>query len=391
MKAAVVFGGYGTFGSLVARELARLGLPVVVAGRDRARAEAFARELGPRHRGVAADVSRLDSCRTVLHDQAVAVNCAGPFAWFSTPLLEACLHEGCHYADIGDDRGYLRLVRRHDAAFRQRGLLAVPGCSSLPAISGALGVLARRDAVGPPRQARVTLFIGNRHPKGLAAVQSAVRTIGQPIAAPQGMVRGFLHRAVVTLPAPIGRRTVFAFEGPEYDLFPPLLGVRSVTVHVGFELRLVMLGFALLGLVPTTYGAITALGLYQLGRPLQHLGTPGSAVQTELFFPDGSWHRAALLARHDGQRMAALPCAFVAQQLRQETTPDGGVRMPYEYLGAQDLLEKLVAAGYELHCTRKPSPSCALQGIIPRFSRLFHRAGHVSPERSVVESALLAV
>jgi hypothetical protein len=63
VKRAVVFGGYGTFGALVARELARLGVTVTVAGRDRRRAEALARELGPGHAGAAADVSRRESCR----------------------------------------------------------------------------------------------------------------------------------------------------------------------------------------------------------------------------------------------------------------------------------------------------------------------------------------
>jgi uncharacterized protein YbjT (DUF2867 family) len=45
LKTAVVFGGYGVFGSHVARELVKRGVPVVVAGRDQARAESFAKEL----------------------------------------------------------------------------------------------------------------------------------------------------------------------------------------------------------------------------------------------------------------------------------------------------------------------------------------------------------
>ena len=47
----IVFGGYGVFGTLVCRELARLGATVTVAGRDARRAAALARDLGPNHRG----------------------------------------------------------------------------------------------------------------------------------------------------------------------------------------------------------------------------------------------------------------------------------------------------------------------------------------------------
>src|SRR5207237_6541746 len=39
MSSAIVLGGYGTFGALVARELAAAGVTVTVAGRSRAHAE----------------------------------------------------------------------------------------------------------------------------------------------------------------------------------------------------------------------------------------------------------------------------------------------------------------------------------------------------------------
>ncbi len=136
MNDVVVFGGYGTFGGHVARELARLGVPLTVAGRDGVRAEVFARTLGPACRGLAADVTRPDSCRAALRGQAVAVNCAGPFNRFDAALLDLCLESGCHYADIADDRGYVALVRHRGPRFAEHGLVAAYGCSSLPAISG---------------------------------------------------------------------------------------------------------------------------------------------------------------------------------------------------------------------------------------------------------------
>src|SRR5262249_5274212 len=157
----------GTFGAHVCRELAARGIPLTLAGRDGARAEAFARELGRGCGGLAADVSRPDSCRVALRGHGVAVNCAGPFNCQGAALLEACLAEGCHYADIADDRAYTALARGLGERFRARGLAAVYGCSSLPGISGALALAAGRGA-GAVRRVRVTLFIGNRNPKGEA-------------------------------------------------------------------------------------------------------------------------------------------------------------------------------------------------------------------------------
>src|SRR5262249_42245540 len=159
---------------------------------------------------------------------------------------------------IAVERDHAALIRAYGERFRQRGLAAVYGCSSLPAISGALALHARSlcgDKTAKPERARVTLFIGNDNPKGRGAILSLLRTLGQPIHAPQGMLRGFRDREVVPLPPPFGRRAVFNFDSPEYDLFPALLGVRLVSVKVGFELRLANYGFAALALLGYRYDA----------------------------------------------------------------------------------------------------------------------------------------
>jgi hypothetical protein len=350
----VVFGGYGTFGSLVAGELARAGIPITIAGRDGTRAEAFAHRLGPQHRSLAADVTRPESCRMALRGQAVAVHCAGPFGPFDATLLEACLEAGCHYADLADDRGSAALVRSYGERFRRRGLAAVYGCSSLPGISGALALAAARDSPSAPRRARVTLFIGNDNPKGPAAIRSLVRGLGKPIRAPQGVLRGGCGREVVPLPEPFGRRAVFHFQSPEYDLFPLLLGVRSVAVKVGFELRPANYACAALAILGRDYRDGTAAFFECLGKHFRRLGTSGGAVMAELFFADGTTRRGTVVARRDGQRMAALPCARVASAIASGTTT-GGARTAYEFLGAGPLLEQLSAAGFEVRTFSGPA------------------------------------
>jgi hypothetical protein len=348
MRPVLVLGGYGTFGAHVCRELARRGAPLTVAGRDGAAANTFARRLGADCRGLAVDVTRPDACRAALRGHGVAVNCAGPFQQFDATLLQACLDAGCHYADITDDRRHAALVRAHGERFRACGLSAVYGCSSLPGISGALALLAREGKV-PVERARVTLFIGNRNPKGRAAVASLLAGLGQPIAAPQGTLLGFHDREVVWLPESFGCRAVFNFDAPEYDLFPALLGARAVSVKLGFELRPVTYLFALLARLGSGYGARTASLLEPPGRLLSRLGCSGAAVMTELFLADGSVRRATLLARRDGQRMAALPCALVARALSADDPAPRGAVTAYEFLGAAALLAGVVAEGFELH------------------------------------------
>jgi hypothetical protein len=345
VSGAVVFGGYGVFGGLVCRELAAAGVAVTVAGRSQPQATALAQALGPAHRGVAVNVADLDSCRGVLQGQRVAVNCAGSLADLGPALLEAAMTTGCHYADIAVERPHAALVAAQDERFRARGLCAVYGCSSLPAVSGALAVRLRGQTDAVPWRARVTLFIGNDNPKGRGAVESLLHVLGRPLWAPQGTVIGYGDREVVPLPQPFGRRAVFNFDSPEYDLFPGLLGVCSVSVKVGFELRLTTYGFALLAALGWRPGPRTIDWLAWVGDRLRGIGSSGGAVMTELFYPDGSTRRACVLARRQGQRLAALPCALVTAALcRESLQPGAGTA--YEVLGAERLLTELEARGY---------------------------------------------
>jgi hypothetical protein len=201
----------------------------------------------------------------------------------------------------------------------------------------------------------VTLFIGNNNPKGQAAVRSLLAGLGRPIAAPQGTLRGFRDRDVVPLPPPFGPRGVFNFDSPEYDLFPSLLGVHSVAVKVGFELRLATYSLAVLARLGSGYGPRTARWLDLPGRLFRGLGCSGAAIMTELFFPDATSAPAALAGPRDGQRMAALPCAFVARALADGTASVRGAATAYDCLGADALVERIASEGFTLYTAERGS------------------------------------
>jgi hypothetical protein len=330
----VLFGGYGTFGAHAARTLAAAGLPVRIVGRDAARAD------------VVADVNDPASIWSALSGARVAVNCAGPFSTMTLTLPEACLSAGVHYVDIADDRGWTARLRARDGEFRDRGLTAAIGCSSLPGISGALAILAARRLPSVER-ARITLFIGNRNPKGEAAVQAAVTQLGRRFPAPQGTLRGFHGREVVDLPPPFGPRGVYDWDSPELDLFPDLLRAWTVRVKVGFEARLATLSFAGLARLGPRLGGVLLAAMTPIARHLSGFGHSGGFVKVELFAPDGTRAAATLGCESEGQRMAALPAAFVAQGLLNETVTARGVTTAYEALGADRLIERLAAEGYD--------------------------------------------
>jgi saccharopine dehydrogenase-like NADP-dependent oxidoreductase len=341
----VVFGGYGTFGQHVCRELVARGVTVTVAGRDGNRASAFATTLGSPQAGVRADVREIEDCRRALHGATVSVVCAGPFSFLGTAALEAARELGCHHVDIADDRGYVALARAQGARFAAAGRAVVPGCSSLPALSAALATAAAQELVEAPVSVRSTLFIGNDNPKGVAATASAVAGLGRPIAAPQGVLFGMREPERVDLPPPFGRRRVYSFDAPDYDLLPEMLGVRSVTVKVGFELGVASTLLAALARLPAL-GRRLGGPLARAGGLLRGIGSSGGAVMAEVFTETGVRSALALVAAADGQRMAALPAALVAQALVGHGQGLRGALLPDDVLGPRGLLTGMGAAGF---------------------------------------------
>jgi hypothetical protein len=346
---ALVLGGYGVFGSIVSRELARRGVSVTVAGRDAVRAAALAASLGDGHAARAVDLRDAAAVRLALPGHTALVSCAGPFSAGTTqPLLEACLDARVHYADIADERDSLRAVRAYGPRFEERGLCAVYGASSLPGVSVALAVEAARRGSGAPSRARVTLFIGNDNAKGQAAIASLLRQLGRPIAAPQGTLRAGGGCARVPLPPPLGPRTGCDFDGPEHDLLPQLLGVSHVEVKVGFELPLLTRALSLLGRLRIPAGERTARWLARVGNATRALGRSSGAVMAELTWADGSSRRSALVAERDGQRLAALPCALAVEALLRNGEADGAL-LPHQVLGTGTLLYMLSRDAAILH------------------------------------------
>jgi hypothetical protein len=347
VKAIAVFGGYGTFGARVSRDLAGRGHRVIVAGRDARRAEALALALGPAHAGVAADVRDVDACRRAIRGAAVAVVCAGPFSALGRAPARAALEEGTHYVDIADDRAYIRALHDLDAEFTRARLCAAYGCSSLPAVSSALALSLVGTGERPAR-ARVTLYIGGANPKGEASVRAMVERLGRTVRAADGTHSGFGDPQTIPLPPPFGPRTAYTFDGPEHDLFPPLLGVSAVDVRVGFELPLANAGFALMARTGAHWGRRTAAVLARLAALAPTIGTSGGAVLVELTWSDGRRATRALVADQGGQRMAALPCALVAQALASGPPPVVGVRPPSHVVAPPDLLAAMEAAGMRI-------------------------------------------
>lgn len=122
-----VYGATGYTGRLISAELARRGVPFIVAGRNREKLEALAAELegaGPKPETQAGAkpkvrVGAKPEVRAVPNTDAVGLRdlfagsgaviaCAGPFALHGEPVLAAAVEAGTHYLDTTGEQNFIR-------------------------------------------------------------------------------------------------------------------------------------------------------------------------------------------------------------------------------------------------------------------------------------------
>ena len=142
-KRLLILGGYGNTGRLIAGLLLQeSNVRLVVAGRNRARAERLAHELneeylGSRVRAAYADASLPDTLHNALEGIDMLV-VASATAEFSRQVAETALQAGVDYLDVIYSRKKLRILRELEAQIESSGRLFISDGGFHPGLPAAL-------------------------------------------------------------------------------------------------------------------------------------------------------------------------------------------------------------------------------------------------------------
>lgn len=121
----LLYGAYGFTGSLIAREAASRGVPLILSGRREAPLAKLAKELGLPWRVLALDDE--SALRTAIAASTGVLNCAGPFVHTAGPLITACLSARRHYLDIAGEIDVFERAHERRAEARAAGIALCPG------------------------------------------------------------------------------------------------------------------------------------------------------------------------------------------------------------------------------------------------------------------------
>lgn len=258
----LIIGGYGTFGGRLARLLGdEPRLRLLIAGRSLEKADDFVADLrspkdgseglGSSNLGASLQAVRFDRDGDLAEQLTrlrpdLVVDASGPFQTFGEDaykVVQACIGLGIDYADIADSTSFVAGIGGLDAAARAKGIFALSGLSSLPALSfAALDVMAPQFA----RIDRVAAGIApSAHVKiGLNVVRAIASYAGKPVSLRRdgrpssglGLIEAM--RVTVAPPGvvPLRSRKFLLVDAPDLALLPARLpGLQSSFTGVGTE------------------------------------------------------------------------------------------------------------------------------------------------------------
>lgn len=326
----LIIGGYGNFGSYIARRLAGdAEIRLLVGGRSVAKAQAFIDSIRSVHPAEAHAIDISGDLPEALARIApdVVIHTSGPFQTQDHRVARACIATGSHYLDLADARDFVAAIPSLDAEARAHDVLVVSGASSVPCLTAAvidayLPGFARLNAVD------YGISAAQHTNRGLATTSAVLSYVGKPMTMLRdGRMKtlfGWEDTHAERYPE-LGWRLFGNCDIPDLTLFPARYStLRSMRFGAGHELKLLHLGTRALGAL-VRLGVVRSLDRYAfLLLRLASLFDPfGSGRSGFHMILTGTGHdgrarerRFHLIAQSgDGPYIPCMPAIVLARQL----------------------------------------------------------------------------
>lgn len=250
----IALGCAGEMGRQAVTTLHQLNplLPIVIADRDEAGAEALASNLGDTVTFCYANVDDSNSLEGLLSSGTVVMNTVGPYFRFGVKVLDACIRARCHYVDINDDwEPTLEMLERDERA-KDAAITAIIGMGATPGISNMLAVLAAYE-LDEVHEMVTGWDLDSAHPEKIQRLPSAATVHGFHQMTGEIKVfqnAQFHHRKpleTMTISYPgLGERQVMTIGHPEAVTFPRYFPTLTSSFNVMFASPFTRFGLRLL-------------------------------------------------------------------------------------------------------------------------------------------------
>jgi hypothetical protein len=366
----LVIGGYGNFGSYIARSLAPdPQIRLLIGGRSNAKAQAFAARLGGAHPAEAHAPAEghtidIDGDLAAAFDRIspdIVVHTTGPFQRQDHRVARACIARGCHYLDLADARDFVVSIGQLDATARERGVIVVSGASSVPCLTAAV-VDHYRPGFAQLDTIDYGISAAQQTNRGLATTSAILSYVGKPLLRLRDgrMQRAFGWQDTHAVRYPeLGLRLFGNCDIPDLDLFPRRYPeVRSIRFAAGHELKILHAGTWALGWL-VRLGLVRSLDaharrLLKLAFLFDRFGSKRSGFHMFLagVGRDGRPRRVRffIVARSGhGPYIPCIPAILLAKRLSRDEVRVRGALPCLDLIGLEEYLGALEGLDISVH------------------------------------------
>ena len=355
-RRVLIIGGYGNFGSHIAKLLAREeGIQLIIAGRNLYSANEFVESLTSKLKPETAslDIARnLEQSFTDIKPDIV-IHTSGPYQSQDYHVAKACIRQGCHYIDLADARQFVSGIEKLDNEAKDRGVLICSGASSVPCLTSALidHYKPQFNSIEKIEYGIATAQLTNR---GLATTSAVLSYAGKPF---RTLIDGNMqdvygwHDLKCRKFWGLNTRLLGNCDIPDLEIFPKRYPeLKTIRFEAGLELKLLHIGLWFLSwlvrlrLIPSLQGS--ASHLLRISHIFDQFGNDDSGFYMHFFGTDDQGKRRELefniVAKHgDGLYIPSMPAILMARKLVSGEIAESGAVPCVGFITLDEYLEAL--------------------------------------------------
>ena len=356
VKRVLIIGGYGNFGSYIARSLADDDtIQLLIGGRSEAKASTFIAGLRSAHPAESHAIDISGDVRAAMDRIApdIVIHTTGPFQTQDHTVAKACIEQGCHYLDLADARRFVATIGELDGQARAKDVLIVSGASSVPCLTA--GVIDHyRPGFSRIENVDYGISAAQQTNRGLATTSGVLSYVGKPFTTLKDgrwqSVYGWQDMHAERYPE-LGIRLFGNCDIPDLDLFPVRYPeIRTMRFAAGHELKILHIGTWMLSWL-VRIGLIRSLAdhsemLLRLAFLFDHLGSSRSGFHMYLagLGTDGRPRQARfyLIARSGhGPYIPCMPAILLARKLARDALQERGAMPCVDLISLDEYLAAL--------------------------------------------------
>jgi saccharopine dehydrogenase-like NADP-dependent oxidoreductase len=365
MKRVLILGGYGNFGARIATSLAKDHIPIIIAGRDKQKAEALRNQLIKHADKNSISIAVFDANKELgnqleLLKPCVVINTIGPFQTADYAIVETCIRHGVHYIDLADARDFVTGITSLDALAKEKNVLVVSGASTVPGLSSAVldhykHRFSRMDSL------RYGISPGQKAPRGLATTESILTYLGKPLK-PCGDDKetryGWQDIYRQTYPE-LGKRWMANCDIPDLDLFGERYELKQIRFSAGMESSLLHLGMWMMSYLVRVGLPLNlpqhAKFLLAFSHAFDWMGTTSGGMHMVIKGVDSSgraievkWFVVA--KDNDGPQIPCVPAIVLSKKMVSGELGVRGAMPCVGLVGLEKYLKELEGFAIKVHC-----------------------------------------